>query len=115
MIGVCRRVQSLVHDVVDADYQRLQYLKMYLTPNVRSRISGLLSDPSSYQAALENLRNRYGNPLLIAQAATAKIVGLPNIKVGDMRSLDRYIGRISDIITTLKRCNQVGKSTLLRW
>ena len=76
MIGVCRRVQSLVHDVVDADYQRLQYLKMYLTPNVRSRISGLLSDPSTYQAALENLRNRYGNPLLIAQAATAKIARL---------------------------------------
>ena len=101
--------KDLVHDVVDADYQRLQYLKMYLTPNVRSRISGLLSDPSTYQAALENLRNRYGNPLLIAQAATAKIARLPNIKVGDLRSLDQYIGGISDIITTLKRCNQVGE------
>ena len=26
-----------------------------------------------------------------------------------MRSLDQYIGGISDIITTLKRCNQVGE------
>ena len=38
--------KALVHDVVDADYQRLQYLKMYLAPNVRSRISGLLRAPA---------------------------------------------------------------------
>ena len=101
--------KALVYDVMDADYQRIRYLKMYLAPNVRSRISGLLSDPSTYQAALENLKNRYGNPLLIAQAATAKIARLPNIKVGDPRSLDQYIGGISDIITTLKHCNQVGE------
>jgi len=71
--------KALVHDVAESDYQRLQYLKMYLTPNVRARIFGLLSDPSTYTAALENLRNRYGSPLLIAQAVTARITNIKKI------------------------------------
>ena len=47
--------KAIVHDVVESDYQRLQYLKMYLTPNVRARLSGFISNPGTYMAALENL------------------------------------------------------------
>ena len=65
-------LKALVHDVVESDYQRLQYFEMYLTPNVRARLFGLLSNPSRYTAALENLRDRYGTPLFIAQSATTR-------------------------------------------
>ena len=101
--------KALVHDVVESDYQRLQNLKMYLTPNVRARISGLLINAGTYMAALENLRDRYGYPILIAQAAMARITRLPNIKIDDSQTLDQYIGGISEIITTLSLSKQVGE------
>ena len=82
---------------------------MYLTPNVRARLSGLLSNPGTYMTALENLRDRYGNPILIAQASTARISRLPNIKIDDSKTLDQYIGGMSEIITTLILSKQVGE------
>ena len=79
---------------------------MYLTPNVRARLSGFISNPGTYMAALENLRDRYGNPILIA--ATARIPRLPNIKIDDLQTLDQYIGEISENITTFNLNKQAG-------
>ena len=84
----------------------MQYLRMYLTTNVRARIAMLLCDPSHYRMAWKALKSLYGNPLLIARAATAKILQLPNIRSDEPPTLDAYLGGVSDIITTLIRCDQ---------
>ena len=47
--------------------------------------------------------------ILIAQASTARISRLPNIKIDDSKTLDQYIGGMSEIITTLILSKQVGE------
>ena len=79
--------KALIQDVVQTDYQRMAYLRMYLTPEIRSGIAGLLTQPSHYHEALQALKSRYGHPGLLAKANTALITSLPVVKPGDLQSL----------------------------
>ena len=98
--------KALIHDVVQTDYQRMAYLRMYLTPEIRSGIAGLLTQPSHYHEALQALKSRYGHPGLLAKANTALITSLPVVKPGDPQSLSKFVGRLNDIIANLNRTGQ---------
>ena len=74
--------KALIHDVVQTDYQTMAYLRMYLTPEIRSSNAGLLTQPSHYHEALQVLKSRYGHPGLLAKANTALITSLPVVKPG---------------------------------
>ena len=53
----------------------MAYLRMYLPPEIRSGIVGLLTQPSHYHEALQALKSRYGHPGLLAKANTAMRFG----------------------------------------
>lgn len=95
--------KMLVHDVVPTEYQRMEHLRMYLTPKVKSSISTLLTDSKLYRTALQSLKQNYGHPLLITRANLAAIGNLPYVRVGDIQSLERFAGCLSDVVSSLTR------------
>ena len=97
--------KALIHDVVQTDYQRMAYLRMYLTPEIRSLIAGLLTQPSHYHEALQALKSRYGHLGLLAKANTAMITSLAVVKPGDPQ-LSRLVGRLNGVIGNLNRTGQ---------
>ena len=101
--------KTLIHDVVPNDYQRLEYLRMYLSENVRAEIAGLLSEPSQYQEALHTLSNRYEDRVLLGKAITRKLNELPNVSSGDVKALEVYLLRLNEIIATMHRVKLVGE------
>ena len=101
--------KALLHDVIRLDYQRMAYLRMYLTSEIRSSIAGLLNQPSHYQEALQALKSRYGHPILLAKANTTLINNPPVVRPGDPQLLGRYVGCLNDAIANLNRTGQVGE------
>jgi len=99
----------LIHDVIPNDYQRMEYLRMYLSENVRAEIAGLLSEPSQYQEALHTLSNRYEDRVLLGKAITRKLNELPNVSSGDVKALEVYLLRLNEIIATMHRVKLVGE------
>ena len=83
----------MIHDVVSNDYQRMEYLRMYLSENVRAEIAGLLSEPSQYKAALQALANQYEERVLLGKTITRKLNELPDTRSGDIKALDVYLLR----------------------
>ena len=99
--------KALVHDVVHTDYQRMAFLRMYLTPGVRSSISCQLSDPSVLGGAAFATRDvchtLYGHPMLVVKASYQALVNLPIVKTNDLESLERFTGKLNDAIAGLKK------------
>ena len=93
--------KALVHDAVQSDYQRMAFLRMYLSPTVRSSIACQLSDPSRYWEALQSLKDMYGHPMLIAKANYQALANFPNVKPGDLKSLERFTGCFNDAVSGL--------------
>ena len=87
--------------MMSTQYQRMEYLRMYLTPKVKSSMSYLLTDPNQYTMALQSLKRKYGHPLLIAKANLAG--NLPYIRSRDVQSLEKFTGCLSDVISSLTR------------
>ena len=99
----------MIHDVVSNDYQRMEYLRMYVSENVRAEIAGLLSEPSQYQEALQALANQYEDRVLLGKTITRKLSELPNVRSGDVKALDAYLLRLNEIIATMHRVKLVGE------
>ena len=59
---------TLVHQNSDDNAYRMAMLQQSLSPSVRKSIAMYLTDPDSYLTALSELREIYGNPLLVAEA-----------------------------------------------
>ena len=57
----------------------MAYLRMYLTP----------------------LKSRYGHSGLLAKANTTMITSLPVVRPGDPQFLNRFVGRLNDVIANL--------------
>ena len=102
--------KTLIHDTVDTDYDRMSYLKMFLTPRIRVSIKGMLKQPSQYMKALNTLREKYGSPELLIKAATKIITNLPNARAGDSRSLETFMGGLEEAIAALEHADQPGET-----
>ena len=61
------------------------------------------SDPNQYTTALQSLKRKYGHPLVIAKANLAAIGNLPYVRSGDVQSLEKFTGCLSDVISSLTR------------
>ena len=57
--------KAYCHDVTPVPAQRMQLLKSYLSPRVRSTIAQYPRKPKRYIEALQALRQRYGYPKMI--------------------------------------------------
>ncbi len=77
------------------------YLRMYLSPLVRSIFACQLSDPSYYQEALQTLRSRYGHPALVAKVNINALSNLPPVNLDDFRSLEKFEGCLNDVVASL--------------
>ena len=79
------RFETLVHDVVRDDAQRLAILADWVRPNVRKRIVTLLTSPQRYEATLKYLQRQYGEPGRIHD-----LLQLPTCKQGDGQALQNF-------------------------
>ena len=104
----------MIHDVVPNDYQRMEYLRMYLSENVPAEIAGLLSEPSQYQEALHTLSNQYEDRVLLGKAITILLDELPSVSSGDVKALEVYLLRLNEIIATMHRVKLVGDILAVR-
>ena len=77
------------------------YLRMYLSPLVRSIFACQLSDPSYYQEALQALRSKYGHPALVAKANINALSNPPPVKADDFRSSEKFEGCLNGVIPSL--------------
>ena len=93
--------KALVHDAPISDYQRMAYLRMHLSPAVRSIFDWQLRDPSCYPEAFQALRSRYGDTALVAKANINALSNLPPVKVDDFRSLEKFDGCLNDVVASL--------------
>ena len=92
---------SLVHDVIPDDAQRIVFLKDYLTENVRNNVANSLCDPAQYRVALEKLQIRYGNPQLIVSANVQALLQLTGPRDGDFESFCVFSGAIQSAVADL--------------
>lgn len=81
--------QTIVEDETSQPAKRLYYLRRYTSGEAKEAISGYttLDTAEAYEEAKAVLKNRYGNPFLIANAYRKKINEWPKVKPNDGVSL----------------------------
>ena len=77
--------QTLVEQRAVRDEDRLHYLKRYLSGEALEAVQGflLLDSATAYQDAKALLKERYGNPFLLANAYRNKLESWPRISPSD--------------------------------
>ena len=94
--------KAYCHDVTPIPAQRMQVLKSYLSPRVRSTIAQYLRNPKRYPEALQVLHQRYGDPEMIDRAHVAELMSMPAIRNNSQESLTVFSARLRDCITALE-------------
>lgn len=92
----------IIHDACSSDVERLYHLRNHLTQEIRDRIGEVLLHPGLYQHALKELHRKYGNPQLVAQACSDKLLSLTSFKEDDHRSLRTFSAKVRGVVATLK-------------
>ncbi|KAK3891104.1 hypothetical protein Pcinc_004973 [Petrolisthes cinctipes] len=79
--------------------EKMFYLKQYTAGEAQSAIEALFlyPDRSSYEAALDILEKRFGNPSLVAAAFRKKLENWPKVGERDGRALQRYSDFLAQI------------------
>ena len=60
--------KRMVHDKFPSDAQRLTMLHTMLDAKLRGGMSQMLSSPTAYRQALQELRRKYGHPHLVVRS-----------------------------------------------
>ncbi|CAC5418241.1 unnamed protein product [Mytilus coruscus] len=76
----------------DNEDEKMNYLEQYTFGEAHKVVSGFshLSGEYAYQAAMEQLEERYGNCEVIANAFIKKALDWPILKAGDSKGLDEF-------------------------
>uniref|UniRef100_A0A5S6Q4Y3 Uncharacterized protein n=1 Tax=Trichuris muris TaxID=70415 RepID=A0A5S6Q4Y3_TRIMR len=82
-----------VHDVLPSDAQLLAVLGQLLSPKLRSRFVGLLTDPNMYYELLQRLRRIYGDPYALAKSSLTEIMNLTTLKSDRASDLEDFFHR----------------------
>ncbi|CAG2211289.1 unnamed protein product [Mytilus edulis] len=76
----------------DTEDEKMNYLEQFTFGEAHKVVSGFshLSGEYAYQAAMEQLEERYGNSEVIANAFIKKALEWPTLKAGDSKGLDEF-------------------------
>ena len=87
-----RQFQSKVVNNCEDDDERLSFLEQYTTGEANRIVSGLgyLQANIGYKAALDELKERYGDPEIVVNAYIKKALNWPIIKGTNSKALDEY-------------------------
>ena len=92
--------KAYCHDVTPIAAQRMQLLKSYLSPRVRSNIAQHLRNPSKYTEALQALQRLYGNRRLIDRANVGELMGIPAMKNCTREQLSIFSAKLPSLSET---------------
>ena len=85
-----RQFESKVVANTDTDEERMNYLEQYTTGEANRIVSGFGYLDNGYEAALKELKLRYGNPHVIACSYVDKALKWPVIRYDDAKGLDNF-------------------------
>ncbi len=91
--------KSMVHDVFNSDAQRLSMLHTMLEQKLRNGMSQILSSPTAYRQALQELRRKYGHPHLIVRTYIQGLMELSPFQGGEV--LEDFSTQLHGAVTTL--------------
>lgn len=92
--------KSMVHDVFASDAQRLAMLHTMLDSKLRVGMSQILSTPTAYQQALQELRRKYGHPHFVVRAYIQGLMALSPFQGGE--ALEDFSIQLHGAATTLE-------------
>ncbi|XP_043220101.1 uncharacterized protein LOC122380753 [Amphibalanus amphitrite] len=88
--------------------EKMAHLQNAVTGAARAIIGGMVCDGSSFEDALQALKERYGRDIDVVQMTLKTVFSCPAPKPFDARSLERYYGAVHGATTTLKRLGYEG-------
>lgn len=91
--------KSMIHDNFPTDAQRLTMLHTMLDAKLRTGMSQILSSPTAYRQALQELRRKYGHPHLVVRTYIQRLMELSPCRGGD--ALEDFSTQLHGAVTTL--------------
>ncbi|XP_014675467.1 PREDICTED: uncharacterized protein LOC106815516 [Priapulus caudatus] len=87
-----RQFKTRIVAYTDSDDERLSYLEQYTTADAHKIVKGYshLESTVGYKAAMDKLKNRYGDPEVIAAAYIKRALDWPVIKPDNAKALDDF-------------------------
>lgn len=89
-----------------SDVEKLFYLRNYLKGEALTLVNTLPILNSSYDEALNILKNRYDNEIMLINSHINSILEIPNIQRGSPAALREFISKIKQQIGALKNLKQ---------
>ena len=100
------RFKLLIHDKPHlSDDVRMAQLKAHLVGKAERVISGLGSSGSMYATVLKTIKERFGQPSVIARAHINKLIDKSKIQSNDRQALQELSFDVVNCVATLKRIN----------
>ena len=92
-----RQVETRVFVYCDSEYEKLTYLEQYTSGEPKEIVTrfGHLNE-NGFQLAMQELKDRYGNPHVVAEHYKDKILGFKDIKMDDVKALDEFAMLLSE-------------------
>lgn len=92
--------KAMVHDVFESDAQRLSMLHSMLGEKLRTGMSQILSSPTAYRQALQELRRKYGHPHLVVRTYIQGLMEMAPFRGGD--ALEDFSTQLHGAVATLE-------------
>lgn len=92
--------KSMVHDVFTSDAQHLAMLHSRLATRLREGMSQVLTAPTAYREALQELHRKYGHPHLVVRSYIQWLMELPSIREG--KEVDTFSSKLHGAVATLE-------------
>ena len=92
-----RQIETRILQYCDCDYEKLTFLEQYTSGEPHDIVTrfGHLND-NGFQFAMRELKDRYGNPHVVAEHYKDKILGFRDIKMDDVKALDEFAMLLSE-------------------
>ena len=109
---------SIICDHVSNDKDRLFFLNKYTEGKADDVVKGFLAinSDNAYKEARKLLDERFGNPVLVAEAYKSKLRNWSSIKDGDslaLRTFSDFLIRCKEAVKTVGSLNELGSSQTL--
>ena len=84
------------------DLQITQHLRERLRGDAFETVHGTLLSGGSLDRILHALDSRFGNPFIITQAVTEKVMNRPKVRSNDVRDLSKFCAEIYNVLSILE-------------
>ena len=103
-----RQFHSRVVVNTDTDEERMNYLEQFTTGEANKVVCGYGYLDDGYQAALEELAPKYGNPRVIVSSFIQKALDWPALRPDDPKGLDEYSIFLSECLHAVRSVDSGG-------